>query len=605
MSQANAIAHHELTLPAREYDPFFRPFLSGVRDDRVVFKYQPEWPALIAASNGLFGSTLPLRVLMAIAGVFAGIAWLAWELTRDRAGGVLGAAACSSRRRSHGCRPRRCSATSCRSCSAPAAAAALRPRRPARRRRATGSRRVRCSASRSSTGRSTRCSRPCRCSCTGAGGARRRARRACSVARSSRSSLGGLPFAVVFSAYNRSVMGGVTRLAYNVTGPADTFGFGWRASFEAPGGGHAGQIDYTVGRAFSTLGHSVRRAAARSSRSRRPSPCSWRVCVWSRRRDARAWLLVAMVAVVVVGYFFWWGVANSYAFGLDRSLGPFYYYPLLAPLCVLAAWGAVSVPGSRASRRDARRGRCRVGWRRVDDGAARRARDAGKGRSAEVHALEAPAPAPSLVLEAPQFPNDPYLRVATDARCAARVSSRSTFPVGASSSSTGFPAARRIWCARTDASATRSAPSSTTVSRCAWCGGVTSQSASTCHSVTAGWGGCSCRSATTRRELVAGRAAVGRIDTEVRLRASDIPRDGSVVPVAVGVTIAPPGATTLTSRTGNWFDARTEARVTPDGRVEILDLCDGRHHYEFPNDVQATITEDVAPELGITFTAAD
>ena len=59
-SQANAIAHHQLTLPVATHDPFFRPFLSGVRGDRIVFKYQPEWPALMAVARGGFGSTLPL-----------------------------------------------------------------------------------------------------------------------------------------------------------------------------------------------------------------------------------------------------------------------------------------------------------------------------------------------------------------------------------------------------------------------------------------------------------------------------------------------------------------------------------------------------------------
>ena len=63
---------------------------------------------------------------------------------------------------------------------------------------------------------------------------------------------GGAPFAAIFLAYNAAVAGSVTRLAFLSTGPSDRFFFGWRASFVLPRTGHAGQIDYTIGRAAST-----------------------------------------------------------------------------------------------------------------------------------------------------------------------------------------------------------------------------------------------------------------------------------------------------------------------------------------------------------------
>ena len=223
--------------------------------------------------------------------------------------------------------------------------------------------------------------------------------------------IGAAPFAAVFLAYDRAVMGSVARLAYNVTGPADAFGFGWRASFEVPGGGHDGQIDYTIGRALSTLGH-LFVALPRVVAFAPAVVVLVGVALWTRRRDARVWLLAAMFVVVVAGYFFWWGVSNSYHFELDRSLGPFYYYPVLAPLCVLAAWGAVLI------RRTVALGAVIVvvglAWAGIAaPSVLREARRGGDARTTEIDALRVPTP--SLVLDAPLFPNDPYLRVATDA----------------------------------------------------------------------------------------------------------------------------------------------------------------------------------------------
>ena len=43
-AQARALLHGHLTLSRATHDPFFRPFVSGFRDDRVVFKYQPAGP---------------------------------------------------------------------------------------------------------------------------------------------------------------------------------------------------------------------------------------------------------------------------------------------------------------------------------------------------------------------------------------------------------------------------------------------------------------------------------------------------------------------------------------------------------------------------------
>ena len=70
-AQANALVDGRLTLPTEEFVPSFRPYLSGIDGDAVVFKYQPLWPALMAASQWSTGSTLPLRALLAALGVVA------------------------------------------------------------------------------------------------------------------------------------------------------------------------------------------------------------------------------------------------------------------------------------------------------------------------------------------------------------------------------------------------------------------------------------------------------------------------------------------------------------------------------------------------------
>jgi 4-amino-4-deoxy-L-arabinose transferase-like glycosyltransferase len=71
--EARLLGDGDLTLSADEHD-FLRPWASGVRDDRVVMKYTPPWPALLAASQGLTGS---MQVASAtIAAVAVGLLYL-------------------------------------------------------------------------------------------------------------------------------------------------------------------------------------------------------------------------------------------------------------------------------------------------------------------------------------------------------------------------------------------------------------------------------------------------------------------------------------------------------------------------------------------------
>src|ERR671911_520860 len=68
LNDAEAIRHGRLTYDARGYLPDFRPYLSGVAGDRIVFKYQPLWPAWLAVWELLTGGH---RIGLVVAGAVA------------------------------------------------------------------------------------------------------------------------------------------------------------------------------------------------------------------------------------------------------------------------------------------------------------------------------------------------------------------------------------------------------------------------------------------------------------------------------------------------------------------------------------------------------
>ncbi len=335
-TQANALRAGHLTLPARDRVPSLLPFLTGVRSGRVVFKYQPEWPALIALSDALFGSSIPLRALLAALGVLA-VAWLGWELTREQRVALLAAALALASPFGWVQSATLLGYQLSFVLGTSTAAALLRVVR------------VRTRSAGFLAG-----------AIVGLALLHRPFDALLAVVpvsvylvwetRNERSRLrmlvpvivGAAPFAVALLAYDNAVMGSPLRLAYGVTGAQDGFFFGWRASNVPPGTGHLDMIHYTVGRAWSTFGRDLW-LLPRFVAIAPVVLLSMGAVVWKRRRDARTWLLLGMVGVVVVSYFFWWATANAALFEIDRALGPFYHYAVLAPICVLAAWGATAV----------------------------------------------------------------------------------------------------------------------------------------------------------------------------------------------------------------------------------------------------------------------
>lgn len=411
LSQANALRAGELTLPAADHDPFFLPFLSGVDGDRVVFKYQPAWPALIALSEATTGHPEGALALTGLASTLA-VAALALEVSRRRraalTAGYLFALSPWFLIQSG------------TYLAYPASAALL------------------CGA----TALVLRASR------TGSSGLWAAAGAAMALGvlhrpydavlglvplgvwfvatrwRSGRVgrdigwiALGAAPFALVFFAYNRAVTGKVTGLAFSLVGPNDRFGFGKRSSLADPG--QPGFYDFTPGEAWRTV-----LAFAASLTDWLPGglfALALAVLGFAAvRRRSVGWLLVAQALVFPVGYFVWWGAANAWSYRLHLLLGPLYWFPVLAVVAVLGAVGIDRLATERPSV-----------LRRVPAGAvpalfvglllvtslvtsSDTRRDLGEAREAQEAEIASLRPGPgerTLTIAAPNFDGDLYLPV--------------------------------------------------------------------------------------------------------------------------------------------------------------------------------------------------
>src|SRR4051812_38361125 len=84
---ARLLEHGHVTLPAAGQE-FFRPWASAVRGDRVVLKYTPPWPSVLAAADLVTGTTRVGLGLTAAATVVV-MALFAGEVLRDRTAGIV------------------------------------------------------------------------------------------------------------------------------------------------------------------------------------------------------------------------------------------------------------------------------------------------------------------------------------------------------------------------------------------------------------------------------------------------------------------------------------------------------------------------------------
>jgi len=337
LNQAEALRHGQLTFDATEYTPDFRPYMTGVAGDRVVFKYQPLWPAWLALSVGSTGDHRPGLVVAAMAAALA--FWLlARELTEDRRLATAAAVGVvvSPIFVTH-------SATALAYLpSAALAATAL----------AAALRAVRLGGARwwvvaGTTLGALAFHRPFDAVLVGlpllllvAAPASRRATLLVAVA--------AAPWLILAGAYNHAATGSVVTPAFTVDAPHDTFGFGPRASFEPAGRPvvlptedpepHDETVDYTPGEAARTTGKfALITPLWIAGGVVTLGLAAYAVVIgWADRRRR---VLAGVVAAIVVGHFFWWGTSNLLMFLLQTSLGPAYWLAALGPTAALAAAG--------------------------------------------------------------------------------------------------------------------------------------------------------------------------------------------------------------------------------------------------------------------------
>jgi hypothetical protein len=342
LSQAEAIGRGELTRPASEFVPNFRPLLSGVHDDRVVFKFQPAWPAFMAASQALTGSYRPALAVTGAAAVLAMYAF-SYELLRRRRVALLATIAFLGT-------PFVLVQSGTYLAYLPTVPLLLASSACLLRGLRTG--RGWLLATGGSLFGLTFFHRGFDAVLWGlpllAFLVRRGAPLGESLRRLGLAAAGAAPFGLLYLAYNTATMGSPTRPAFSSAGSHDTFGFGPRASYDVPGR-PVGGLDFTLP------------GALRSARAAGAALPDWSfgwylgialavVGVVVHRREATTWLLLALGAAFPAGYLFWWGTMNATDFGLHRVLGPFYWLPLCAPLAVLTALGIETVVARTSER---------------------------------------------------------------------------------------------------------------------------------------------------------------------------------------------------------------------------------------------------------------
>ncbi|EIV92279.1 glycosyltransferase family 39 protein, partial [Frankia sp. QA3] len=326
--QARMLLDGHLTLDAARMEPFFRPWLTGEHGGRLFTKYLPGWPALLAASQAVFG-TMTLAPALVAAGWVAGTYRLARELLDDAASAVLAAGllALSPLVVVHTALPL---AYACGAATLTLASAALL--RGAR----TGARRSLLGGG-AGVGFALLL-RPFDAVLVLAGVVvfalvRLRREPRAMTRRVGWAVLGAAPFVAVLLAYCRWVTGSALRMPLSASDPLDRFGFGPRRILPSEP-------------TFAFTRHLALRALEQTCAAA-PGWLFGGVVVVAlaavgaagARRRAQRLLLVATVGAVVGGYLFWWGSAFAMP-GLRNGLGPHYHLAALTPILILAADGA-------------------------------------------------------------------------------------------------------------------------------------------------------------------------------------------------------------------------------------------------------------------------
>ena len=334
INQAEVISHGRLTLDRTDYVPDFRPYLTGLSGDRVVFKYQPLWPGLLALSDAATGDHRPGLVL-AGAGAALAFGFLGRELTdRRRLGAVTGVGVALS--------PVFVTHSGTALAYLPAGALAAASIAAALRAVRTGGR-----GWYAATGVGYGLlffHRPFDALVTGlpvgiwllARAWRRRAPGPLVV-----TTLAATPFVALWLGYNRRITGSALTPAFTLGAPEDRFGFGPRASWAptdptftrklldfTPWGSAKTVVHFALFSPLFALGGVLVLALA-----------AYAVAAgWD---DPRRRVLAGVVVTVVAAHALWWGTQNFVNYGLDEVLGPAYWLGALGPMAALATAGGV------------------------------------------------------------------------------------------------------------------------------------------------------------------------------------------------------------------------------------------------------------------------
>lgn len=406
-AQAQVLTDGRLTLSADTHDPHFRPYLSGLAGDRVVFKHQPLWPASIAAARWVGLGDTGLRVGLGVAGVL-GIGWFTFELARSRRSAMIAAAIAAAT-------PFLWLQSATLLAYHPslvqlslAGGLVLRAAR-------VGS--VRLGVAAGAVGAAGLLMRPFDTVLVLLPVVVFALMR---IAPSARSRLvaylavGAAPCTALLLAYNRAVTGSVFRSPFDTAGGNDRFGFGPRSSFGDGGDGVGYQQVYDLDLAWESTGDSLAAFPPVLVGAPVVIALAARTLVIGRRRN-EVHLLAVMLVMMVVGYLFWWGTANLLAFDLVDSHGPAYHYVGLLVLLPLAAMSmsARATPSPVVAAQPWAMPILLVGallWIPVNLTALEEADETGERRTDTTGWYDVDEPA--LVFAAPDFPDDPYVRVA-------------------------------------------------------------------------------------------------------------------------------------------------------------------------------------------------
>ncbi|SNS16992.1 Dolichyl-phosphate-mannose-protein mannosyltransferase [Geodermatophilus pulveris] len=333
VAMAELLQTGAVTLPA-DADAF-RPWASAVVGDRVVLKYTPPWPAVIAAADLLTGSP---RAALAVSAAAAAVlvALLAAEVLRDRVAAVTAGALFAL------------------SPVVVVQSGTYLPYLPALALGLAAALLLLSGARLGSTPRLVAAgvvagvaafARPFDALLTVApfGIAVLLARERGGLSRPGvvvRVAAGALPVLALTLVYNALVVGGPLRLPFTVTGPQDTFGFGDRGVFPqhtspfTPADAASGLLANLRGTPGWVAGGLVLVALAALG--------------LGRTAGAARWAVAALAVVVPLGYLPFWG---PWAMGTQWEglvlFGPFYWLPVVVPLAVFGAAGLVRLARRR------------------------------------------------------------------------------------------------------------------------------------------------------------------------------------------------------------------------------------------------------------------